>query len=212
MLKPKPRLCPDRSDRAIISRASGNWAAKLFQPSFAPHQHPDQRQAAHDHGHQRHQHRINANGKRQYPADNRHAHRNQQQLHDRQRCVGLLEQHVDVAEPFEESLENAGRVVQRLGQNAFASTPRPWRRGRLCRSTVEPVFDAADGLVAHQQGHAQHDHGDADERDCGDNNEIRHALILQHDAFAEGACRQPHAGRFQPRHEVGRMPVATNLP
>ena len=52
MLKPKPRLCPERSERASISRASGSCAAKAFSrrlrrisshtsgstPSRMPHQ------------------------------------------------------------------------------------------------------------------------------------------------------------------------------
>ena len=136
MLKPKARLCPARSERASISRASGSWAAKVFSRRL-------RRNSSHTSGSepmqqagQRHQRRVDAarTTARAIPTARQHR-RDHRQLADGQVGVGLLEQQVDVAEPLERTTGTMpGLVVQRLGEDAgFFAAPSlaaaaRWRR------------------------------------------------------------------------------------
>ena len=50
--------------------------------------------------------------------DHREHRRDRRQFADGQARIGLLEKQIDVAEPLDERLEDAGPVVQGLGENA----------------------------------------------------------------------------------------------
>ena len=118
MLKPKPRLCPARSERASISRASGSWAAKAFSrrlrrnSSHTSGSEPNARPA------KRNQRRVDPHHGPQADSHHRQHRRYHRELANGQIGVGLFEQQADVAEPLDERVDEARLVVQRLGQDA----------------------------------------------------------------------------------------------
>ncbi len=207
-LKPDARLCPARSARASISRASGSCAAKAFRRLRPPQQQPQQRQRRPA------TRRPAAARRRDEPADaSTHERADarpctpemQQKLRRGQRRVGLLEQQAQMLpKRVDESPRTMpGAVVQRLrpgrcslskpslagaaaldaGQQVEAVLDLAWSACRGAAGPRRPPGRRRRRTRRWQSAIQQRDHGHGD-------------LVLQHDALAEGAGRQAHAGRL----------------
>ena len=202
MLKPKPRLCPERSERASISRASGSWAANAFSRLL-------RRISSHPSGSK--PNKMPVKGIRAGWTRTKAPRAIPSTANTTEITVSLLEVRlVSACSKSSSMLPNRSTNDSKmpgLSSNGWERMLAVFGlavlggRGRAdAGQHVEAVFDLVGRFIAQQQHRAAHQGGDSHKRQDR-NDQDTQCLVLHHDPFPERAGRQADAGRLEPRHE-----------